>query len=59
MFVVHSKNGSKPSHKQFRIQHKGSMFCLEGWDKEFSSVKELTESLKTFVLKLDLDTVKI
>uniref|UniRef100_A0A671V986 Tyrosine-protein kinase n=1 Tax=Sparus aurata TaxID=8175 RepID=A0A671V986_SPAAU len=29
----------------------GSVFCLEGWDKEFSSLKELTDSLKTFVLK--------
>ncbi|XP_029293114.1 non-receptor tyrosine-protein kinase TYK2 isoform X2 [Cottoperca gobio] len=46
-----NENGSKPSHKQFRIQLKGSMFCLEGWDREFSSVKKLTESLKTFVLK--------
>ncbi|XP_073349940.1 non-receptor tyrosine-protein kinase TYK2 isoform X2 [Pagrus major] len=46
-----NENGSALSHKQFRIQYKGSMFCLEGWDKEFSSLKELTDSLKTFVLK--------
>nr|XP_046270375.1 non-receptor tyrosine-protein kinase TYK2 [Scatophagus argus] len=46
-----NENGSAPSHKQFRIQHKDSMFCLEGWDQEFSSLKELTDSLKTFVLK--------
>ncbi|XP_070704408.1 non-receptor tyrosine-protein kinase TYK2 [Pempheris klunzingeri] len=55
-----NENGSKPSHKQFRIQLKGSMFCLEGWDREFSSVKELTDSLKNFVLKSGSDcfTVK-
>ncbi|KAM9843635.1 non-receptor tyrosine-protein kinase TYK2 [Aulostomus maculatus] len=46
-----SDNGSMSSHKQFRIQQKGSVFCLDGWDREFSSVKELTESLKSFVLK--------
>lgn len=47
------------SHKQFRIQYKGSVFCLEGWDREFSSVKELTESLKTFVLKSGPDNFTI
>ncbi|XP_067333658.1 non-receptor tyrosine-protein kinase TYK2 isoform X2 [Channa argus] len=46
-----NENGSAPSHKQFRILHKGQMFSLEGWDREFTSVKELTDSLKTFVLK--------
>uniref|UniRef100_A0A673BZQ3 Tyrosine-protein kinase n=1 Tax=Sphaeramia orbicularis TaxID=375764 RepID=A0A673BZQ3_9TELE len=46
-------------HKQFRIQHKGSVFCLEGWDKEFSSVKELTDSLKTFVLKSGPDSFTV
>uniref|UniRef100_A0AAY4BFH7 Tyrosine-protein kinase n=1 Tax=Denticeps clupeoides TaxID=299321 RepID=A0AAY4BFH7_9TELE len=44
------------THKQFRILLKGSMFVLEGWDKEFSSVKELTESLKTFVLRSGEDS---
>uniref|UniRef100_A0A8C9Y4L1 non-specific protein-tyrosine kinase n=1 Tax=Sander lucioperca TaxID=283035 RepID=A0A8C9Y4L1_SANLU len=38
---------------------KGSMFCLEGWDREFSSVKELTESLKTFVLKSGSDSFTV
>ncbi|KAM9345657.1 non-receptor tyrosine-protein kinase TYK2 [Symphorus nematophorus] len=54
-----NENGSTPSHKQFRIQHKGSMFCLEGWDQEFSSVKELTDSLKTFVLKSGSDSFTV
>lgn len=39
---------------------KGSVFTLEGWGREFSTVKELTDSLKTFVLKSGQDcfTVK-
>ncbi|XP_065820545.1 non-receptor tyrosine-protein kinase TYK2 [Labrus bergylta] len=53
------ENGATPSHKQFRIQLRGSMFCLEGWDKEFSSLKELTESLKTFVLKSGSDSFTV
>lgn len=61
ILAVLNKNeiGSTPSHKQFRIQHKGSMFCLEGWDREFSSVKELTDSLKTFVLKSGSDSFTV
>ncbi|KAF3846189.1 hypothetical protein F7725_003267 [Dissostichus mawsoni] len=51
-----NENGSRPNHKQFRIQLKGSKFCLEGWDREFSSMKELTESLKTFVLQSGSDS---
>ncbi|KAJ1172497.1 hypothetical protein NDU88_004343 [Pleurodeles waltl] len=38
-------------YKQFRIHQKAKLFILEGWDKEFSSVKELTESLKACTLK--------
>lgn len=47
------------SHKQFRIQLKGSTFSLEGWDREFSSVKELTDSLKAFVLKSGSDSFTV
>ncbi|XP_062294756.1 non-receptor tyrosine-protein kinase TYK2 isoform X1 [Scomber scombrus] len=54
-----NENGSTLSHKQFRIQHKASMFCLEGWDREFSTVKELTDSLKTFVLKSGSDSFTV
>ncbi|XP_026181834.1 non-receptor tyrosine-protein kinase TYK2 isoform X2 [Mastacembelus armatus] len=57
--VLNQNEGSTPSHKQFRIQHKGSMFCLEGWDREFSSVKELTDSLKSFVLKSGSDSFMV
>uniref|UniRef100_A0A8C8MD19 Tyrosine-protein kinase n=1 Tax=Oncorhynchus tshawytscha TaxID=74940 RepID=A0A8C8MD19_ONCTS len=46
-------------HKQFRILHSGSVFALEGWDREFSSVKELTDSLKTFVLKSGTDNFTV
>uniref|UniRef100_A0A3P9LSD7 Tyrosine-protein kinase n=1 Tax=Oryzias latipes TaxID=8090 RepID=A0A3P9LSD7_ORYLA len=51
-----NENGSAPSHKQFRIQQKGSVFCMEGWDREFSSVKEFIDNLKTFVLKSGSDS---
>ncbi|XP_034566404.1 non-receptor tyrosine-protein kinase TYK2 isoform X2 [Notolabrus celidotus] len=54
-----NENGSPPSLKQFRVQLKGSMFLLEGWDREFSSLKELTESLKTFVLRSGLDSYMV
>uniref|UniRef100_A0A665UVI9 Tyrosine-protein kinase n=1 Tax=Echeneis naucrates TaxID=173247 RepID=A0A665UVI9_ECHNA len=46
-----NKDKQTPVHKQFRIKYKDSKFSLEGWDQEFSSLKELTDSLKTFVLK--------
>lgn len=54
--VLSKKNGSLPCHKQFRIEHEGSVFCLEGWNKEFSSIKELTDSLKKFVLQSGPDS---
>ncbi|XP_024128200.1 non-receptor tyrosine-protein kinase TYK2 isoform X1 [Oryzias melastigma] len=54
-----NENGSPPSHKQFRIQQKGSVFCMEGWDREFSSVKEFIDNLKTFVLKSGSDSFMV
>uniref|UniRef100_A0A671SCJ0 Tyrosine-protein kinase n=1 Tax=Sinocyclocheilus anshuiensis TaxID=1608454 RepID=A0A671SCJ0_9TELE len=51
-----TKDGENPTYKQFRITQKGSTFKLEGWDQEFSSIKELTSSLKTFVLKSGEDS---
>uniref|UniRef100_A0A8C7UA05 Tyrosine-protein kinase n=3 Tax=Oncorhynchus mykiss TaxID=8022 RepID=A0A8C7UA05_ONCMY len=54
-----SQNGQAAIHKQFRIMHSGSVFALEGWDREFSSVKELTDSLKTFVLKSGTDNFTV
>ncbi|XP_006631654.2 non-receptor tyrosine-protein kinase TYK2 [Lepisosteus oculatus] len=46
-----SGNLSSPTHKQFRIHQLREQFQLEGWDRVFSSVKELTDSLKSCVLK--------
>nr|XP_033780179.1 non-receptor tyrosine-protein kinase TYK2 [Geotrypetes seraphini]XP_033780180.1 non-receptor tyrosine-protein kinase TYK2 [Geotrypetes seraphini]XP_033780181.1 non-receptor tyrosine-protein kinase TYK2 [Geotrypetes seraphini] len=39
-------------YKQFRIQKKETCFVLEGWEKEFASVKELMEGLKGYTLRL-------
>ncbi|MBN3305811.1 TYK2 kinase, partial [Amia calva] len=51
--VLSKAEGSdgRVTHKQFRIQQKGDVFMLEGWDRQFGSVKELTDNLKTCVLK--------
>ncbi|XP_030645484.1 non-receptor tyrosine-protein kinase TYK2 [Chanos chanos] len=54
-----TQNGQCPTHKQFRILQKGSSYVLEGWDREFSSVKELTDSLRTFVLKSGQDSFTV
>uniref|UniRef100_A0A8C1KEH2 Tyrosine-protein kinase n=1 Tax=Cyprinus carpio TaxID=7962 RepID=A0A8C1KEH2_CYPCA len=56
IILCERSDGENPIYKQFRITLKGSMFRLEGWDQEFSSVKELTSSLKTFVLKSGEDS---
>ncbi|KAM6957676.1 non-receptor tyrosine-protein kinase TYK2 [Aplochiton taeniatus] len=60
ILAVLNPDQNGPIHKQFRILQKGTVFSLDGWDREFSSVKELTDSLKTFVLKSGSDyfTVK-
>lgn len=52
MFTCHCflQNGSAQNHKQFQIKLKGSKFCLDGWDLQYSSVRELMDSLKNFVL---------
>ncbi|XP_041673098.1 non-receptor tyrosine-protein kinase TYK2 [Cheilinus undulatus] len=54
-----NEHGPTQSLKKFCIQLKGSMFCLEGWDNEFPSLKELTQSLRTFVLKSGLDNYMV
>ncbi|XP_009668573.1 non-receptor tyrosine-protein kinase TYK2 [Struthio camelus] len=38
-------------YRQFRIQKKGSSFVLEGWDREFSTLRELMDVLKGCTLK--------
>ncbi|OWK49597.1 Non-receptor tyrosine-protein kinase TYK2 [Lonchura striata] len=37
--------------RQFRIQKKGDCFVLEGWDREFPSLRELLDVLKGCTLK--------
>uniref|UniRef100_A0A672H7E8 Tyrosine-protein kinase n=1 Tax=Salarias fasciatus TaxID=181472 RepID=A0A672H7E8_SALFA len=54
-----NENGLTPSHKRFAIQHKGSVFSLEGWDREFSSIKELTRSLKSFIMQSGSDSFTV
>ncbi|KAM6394841.1 non-receptor tyrosine-protein kinase TYK2 [Rhynochetos jubatus] len=38
-------------YRQFRIQKKGCSFVLEGWDREFSTLRELLDVLKGCTLK--------
>ncbi|NXL92487.1 TYK2 kinase, partial [Alectura lathami] len=38
-------------YRQFRIQKKGSSFVLEGWDREFPTLRELLDVLKGCTLK--------
>ncbi|XP_008327437.1 non-receptor tyrosine-protein kinase TYK2 isoform X2 [Cynoglossus semilaevis] len=61
ILAVLKRNQSESSitHKQFRIEQRDSRFVLEGWDREFSSVKELIDNLKFFTLKSGSDTFAI
>ncbi|NWS78861.1 TYK2 kinase, partial [Crotophaga sulcirostris] len=38
-------------YRQFRIQKKGDSFVLEGWDREFPTLRELLDVLKGCTLK--------
>ncbi|NXT47354.1 TYK2 kinase, partial [Pluvianellus socialis] len=38
-------------YRQFRIQKKGDSFVLEGWDREFATLRELLDVLKGCTLK--------
>uniref|UniRef100_A0AAX7T1V5 Tyrosine-protein kinase n=1 Tax=Astatotilapia calliptera TaxID=8154 RepID=A0AAX7T1V5_ASTCA len=54
-----SCDGVTRSHKQFRVHVKDSMLCLEGLERQFPSMKELTDSLKSFVLKSGSDSFTV
>ncbi|XP_008934835.1 PREDICTED: non-receptor tyrosine-protein kinase TYK2, partial [Merops nubicus] len=45
----HQQGGFK--YRQFRIQKKGNCFVLEGWDREFPTLRELLDVLKGCTLK--------
>ncbi|XP_035253894.1 non-receptor tyrosine-protein kinase TYK2 [Anguilla anguilla] len=53
--VINSAQNGVGCHRQFRIQQKGALFLLEGWDREFSSIRELVDSLKPCLLKSGQD----
>ncbi|NWR59948.1 TYK2 kinase, partial [Bucorvus abyssinicus] len=38
-------------YRQFRIQRKGDSFVLEGWEREFPTLRELLEALKGCTLR--------
>ncbi|XP_076122479.1 non-receptor tyrosine-protein kinase TYK2 isoform X1 [Alosa pseudoharengus] len=59
ILAVLSKNEKGETYKQFRILQKEDKFVLEGWNKEFCSVKELTDGLKTFVLRSGDDSFTV
>ncbi|KAM8974280.1 non-receptor tyrosine-protein kinase TYK2 [Pelodytes ibericus] len=44
------------SYKQFRIEKTSDSYVLEGWDRVFPSVKELTDNLRTCTLKSGEET---
>ncbi|XP_036408100.1 non-receptor tyrosine-protein kinase TYK2 [Megalops cyprinoides] len=50
-----SQNGAGWTHRQFRIQQQGALFILEGWERQFSSIRALIDSLKTCLLKSGQD----
>ncbi|KAL2101546.1 hypothetical protein ACEWY4_003307 [Coilia grayii] len=59
ILAVLSRNEEGEAYKQFRILQKDDRFVLDGWNKEFHTVKELTEGLKTFVLKSGNDSFTV
>ncbi|NWI39588.1 TYK2 kinase, partial [Picathartes gymnocephalus] len=46
-------------YRQFRIQKKGDSFVLEGWDREFPSLRELLDVLKGCTLKSGEETFTV
>ncbi|XP_005749978.2 non-receptor tyrosine-protein kinase TYK2 [Pundamilia nyererei] len=57
--LIKNQDGVTRSHKQFRVHVKDSMLFLEGLERQFPSMKELTDSLKSFVLKSGSDSFTV
>uniref|UniRef100_A0A673Y7L2 Tyrosine-protein kinase n=1 Tax=Salmo trutta TaxID=8032 RepID=A0A673Y7L2_SALTR len=57
--VLNKSQVKGPPHQALKDEEHGKLFALEGWDREFSTVKELTDSLKTFVLKSGTDNFTV
>ncbi|XP_035760132.1 non-receptor tyrosine-protein kinase TYK2-like, partial [Neolamprologus brichardi] len=57
--LIKNQDGATRSHKQFRVHVKDSMLCLEGLERQFPSMKELTDNLKSFVLKSGSDSFTV
>ncbi|XP_075433541.1 non-receptor tyrosine-protein kinase TYK2 isoform X2 [Ascaphus truei] len=59
MSVKGAAEGTGSSYKQFRIQIRDGAYALEGWEREFASVKELAVNLKGCSLKSGAETFAV
>ncbi|CAH2273112.1 non-receptor tyrosine- kinase TYK2 [Pelobates cultripes] len=59
MTVKSTSQNKGLSYKQFRIEKTSDSYILEGWDRGFPSVKELTENLRGFTLKSGEETFTV
>ncbi|XP_053320800.1 non-receptor tyrosine-protein kinase TYK2 [Spea bombifrons] len=59
MTVKRANQNKDLGSKQFRIEKKGDSYVLEGWDRGFPSVKELTDNLRGCTLKSGDETFSV
>ncbi|KAM4746907.1 non-receptor tyrosine-protein kinase TYK2 isoform 1-T2 [Rhinophrynus dorsalis] len=57
--VKGTKQSNGFSYKQFRIEKTGDSYVLEGWERGFPSVRELTENLRGCTLKSGEETFSV